>query len=94
MVDNVEIYRDIDTKLMLQVKDDNKGALAELYIRNISNVTMYFVRFGNTDGSSEDLAHEVFTRIWLKRKTFREDSTFKAFMFSYCKRILKEHQRN
>ena len=94
MIDSEKTNGDIDTKLMLQVKNDNKEALADLYLRNIAYVIRYFAQIGKADGSSEDLAHEVFSRIWQKRKTFRKNSTFKAFLLGYSQRILKEHQRN
>ncbi len=85
---------DFDTKLMLQAKAGNIGAIDKLYKRNIKDVIRHFEQSGNVNGYSEDLAHEVFIRMLEKAETFRENSTFKAFLNGFIQRVLNEHRRN
>ena len=94
MINEEKTCGDIDTKLMLQVKQGDAEAYTTLYENHLSSVKRYFKQFGKADGYSEDLAQEVFIRIWHKRKTFRENSTFKAFLNGFTRRVLNEHRRN
>lgn len=93
MTDNKNYNDNIDTKLMLLVKEGDTEAMDRLYERNIDKVKRYFEQSGNVNGYSEDLAHDTFMRILEKRETFRENSTFKAFLNGYIRKILQEYKR-
>ena len=93
MNEETKINHDIDTQLMLRLKKGNIKALETLYKKHISDVTNFFLYIGKTDGYSQDLAHEVFLRLWLKRESFRGDSNFEEFLYGFARNILKEHYR-
>lgn len=90
----MKYHGDIDTQLMLLVKQGDQDAMGELYQRNISNVKRYFAQVGKVNGRSEDFSHDVFTCIWRNREFFRAESTFKTFMYSISKIVLINHLRS
>ncbi len=78
---------------MLLVKKGDNKAYTNLYNNHISNIRRYFKQSGNVNGYSEDLAQKVLFQIWHKRDTFQENSTFKAFLDGFKRKILQEHRR-
>ena len=62
--------RDPDVRLMLEVRDDDAGAFEELMLRYQGRlVTVLGHLVGNRD-QAEDLAQEVFMRVYRSRKTY------------------------
>src|SRR5262249_28038297 len=74
--------RDPDVRLMLQVRDDEPGAFAELvgrYQHRLVGVIHHLV--GNAD-EAEDLAQEVFLRVYQARKRYHPRSKFSTWLFT------------
>ena len=68
--------RDPDTRLMLGVRDDEPGAFEELVARYQSRlVGIMHHLVGNAD-EAEDLAQEVFLRVYRARKKYRARCKF------------------
>lgn len=84
---------DNDAYLMSRVRDGNTVAFARLYIRYRSYLIDYLTGIGNVDGRSEDLAHEVFIRIWENRQFFRGDSAFCTYMLAIAGNVVREQNR-
>jgi RNA polymerase sigma-70 factor, ECF subfamily len=79
--------RDPDIRLMLQVRGDEPGAfeqLVERYQHRLVAVMMHLV--GNT-AEAEDLAQEVFLRVYRARKKYRPRAKFSTWLFTIANNL-------
>lgn len=79
--------RDPDIRLMLRVRNDEPGAFAELvenYQHRLIAVMHHLV--GNAE-EAEDLAQEVFLRIYRARKKYRPRSKFSTWLFTIANNL-------
>jgi RNA polymerase sigma-70 factor (ECF subfamily) len=89
--------RDPDIRVMLQVRDDEPGAFEELvehYQHRLVAVLHHLI--GNLD-EAEDLAQEVFLRIYRSRKKYRPRAKFSTWLFTIANNlalnVLRSRQR-
>jgi RNA polymerase sigma-70 factor (ECF subfamily) len=89
--------RDPDIRLMLRVRDDDAGAfeeLVELYQQRLVALMHHLV--GNAE-EAEDLAQEVFLRVYRSRKQYRPRSKFSTWLFTIANNLalnaLRSRQR-
>ena len=85
--------RDPDVKLMLQVRDDVEGAfeaLVRAYQARLVGVLAHLV--GKAD-EAEDLAQEVFLRIYKARKGYRPRAKFSTWLFTIANNLALNHLR-
>ena len=89
--------RDPDVRLMLRVRDDDAGAfqeLVELYQQRLVSVMHHLV--GNAQ-EAEDLAQEVFLRVYRSRKKYRARSKFSTWLYTIANNLglnaLRSRQR-
>ena len=78
---------------MLQVRDDVPGAfevLVERYQHRLVGVLAHLV--GNPD-EAEDLAQEVFLRIYQARKGYRPRAKFSTWLFTIANNLALNHLR-
>jgi RNA polymerase sigma-70 factor, ECF subfamily len=79
--------RDPDIRLMLRVRDDQPGAfeeLVELYQHRLVAVMNHLV--GNAE-EAEDLAQEVFLRVYRARKKYLPRSKFSTWLFTIANNL-------
>src|SRR5438105_11412486 len=79
--------RDPDIRLMLRVRNDEAGAFEELverYQHRLVGVMNHLV--GNAD-EAEDLAQEVFLRVYRARKKYRPRSKFTTWLFTIANNL-------
>lgn len=93
MPGNRKIKFNEDTRLMLQVADGDNIAYGRLYKKYFPVVVSYLTSLDRYQISPEDLAQEVFTRIWQNRKLFRADSSLKTYVLAIARNVLREHRR-
>jgi RNA polymerase sigma-70 factor (ECF subfamily) len=89
--------RDPDIRLMLRVRDDDSEAFAELvelYHHRLVTVMHHLV--GNAE-EAEDLAQEVFLRVYRGRKKYHPKAKFSTWLFTIANNlalnILRTRQR-
>jgi RNA polymerase sigma-70 factor (ECF subfamily) len=89
--------RDPDIRLMLRVKDDDNQAFAELvelYHQRLVTVMHHLV--GNAE-EAEDLAQEVFLRVYRGRKKYHPRAKFSTWLFTIANNLalnaLRSRQR-
>jgi RNA polymerase sigma-70 factor (ECF subfamily) len=89
--------RDPDIRLMLRVRDDDPaafGELVELYQHRLVAVMHHLV--GNSE-EAEDLAQEVFLRVYRGRKKYRPRAKFSTWLFTIANHLalnaLRRRQR-
>jgi RNA polymerase sigma-70 factor (ECF subfamily) len=79
--------RDPDTRLMLRVREGEREAFAELvekYQHRLVAVLHHLV--GNPD-EAEDLAQEVFLRVFRARKKYRARAKFSTWLFTIANNL-------
>jgi RNA polymerase sigma-70 factor, ECF subfamily len=79
--------RDPDTRLMLGVRDDESGAFEELverYQQRLVGIMHHLV--GNLQ-EAEDLAQEVFLRVYRSRKKYRARCKFSTWLFTIANNL-------
>jgi RNA polymerase sigma-70 factor (ECF subfamily) len=79
--------RDPDIRLMLRVRDDDATAFAELvelYQHRLVTVMHHLV--GNKE-EAEDLAQEVFLRVYRTRKKYRPRAKFSTWLFTIANNL-------
>ena len=94
MLGNRRIYLDEDTRLMIKASDGDEKAYAILYNKYFSAVMGFTLSFNGQFQSIEDIAQEVFYRIWKKREEYRPTAAFKTFLFAYAKNVIHEQQQH
>jgi len=68
-------------------------ALSEAWRRFAPMVVSLGARMLGADAEGDDLAQEVFCRLFQKAKTLRDPSTLRSFVFSFAVRVLKTELR-
>ena len=79
--------RDPDIRLMLRVRGDEPGAFEELverYQHRLVGVMNHLVR---NNEEAEDLAQEVFLRVYRARKKYRPRSKFSTWLFTIANNL-------
>src|SRR5947209_20573939 len=89
--------RDPDIRIMLRVRDDDPTAFAELVdLYNHRLVTVLHHLLGNPE-EAEDLAQEVFLRVYRVRKKYRPRAKFSTWLFTIANNLalnaLRSRQR-
>jgi RNA polymerase sigma-70 factor (ECF subfamily) len=76
-----------DKALMLAVRDGDVESFGVLFDRYHQRLYEFFYRLGSSAASSEDLVQEVFLRMLKYRRTFREDSEFRGWMYHIARTV-------
>jgi len=69
-------------------------AVTETWRRFAPGVVMMATRALGSEAEGEDVAQEVFHRLFAKAKTLREPDRLRSFVFSFAIRVLKSELRN
>ena len=86
--------RDPDVRLMLEVRDDNAAAFEELMLRYQGRlVTILTHLVGNRD-QAEDLAQEVFLRVYRARKRYVPGAKFSTWLFTIANNVASNARRS
>lgn len=86
--------RDPDIRLMLRVRDDDPTAFSEVvaaYQHRLVGVMHHLL--GNAD-EAEDLAQEVFLRVYRTRKKYRPKAKFSTWLFTIANNLALNALRN
>ena len=86
--------RDPDVRLMLRVRDGDRAAFAELvglYQHRLVGIMHHLV--GNVD-EAEDLAQEVFLRVYRTRETYSPKAKFSTWLFRIANNLALNAHRD
>ena len=78
---------DADVELMLRVKDGDEKAFAELFNRHAPRLVAYGDRFFHNRAIAEEVAQEVFLRLWRARKKYRPRARFTTWLYTIATRV-------
>jgi len=77
-----QALRDPDVRLMLSVQDDDAAAFEELVIRYQSRLVTLLEHLVGSRDLAEDLAQEVFLRVYRARKRYQPGARFATWLFT------------
>ncbi len=86
--------RDPDVRLMLQVRDDNAAAFEELVLRYQGRLTTVLEQLVQKRDLAEDLAQEVFLRVFRARKTYQPGAKFSTWLFTIANNVASNALRS
>ena len=85
--------RDPDVRLMLQVRDDNAAAFEELVLRYQNRLVAVLEHLVRKRGQAEDLAQEVFLRVYRSRKRYQPKAKFSTWLFTIANNVASNANR-
>ena len=86
--------RDPDVRLMLQVRDDNAAAFEELVVRYQGRLITVLEQLVHKRDVAEDLAQEVFLRVFRARKTYQPGAKFSTWLFTIANNVASNALRS
>src|SRR6478736_1369916 len=94
---SVMALRDPDIRLMLRVRDDDEAAFGELVERFQHRLVAVMHHLVGSMHEAEDLAQEVFLRVYRVRKKYRPKAKFSTWLFTIANNLalnaLRDRQR-
>ena len=70
-----------DNELIKEFQDGNEAAFNELVKRHLPDTYGFFIKFTKDEIEAEDLAQDVFIKMFKALKKFRFESEFKTYLF-------------
>ena len=86
--------RDPDVRLMLQVRDDNAAAFEELVLRYQGRLITVLEQLVHKRDVAEDLAQEVFLRVFRAGKTYEPGAKFSTWLFTIANNVASNALRS
>ena len=87
---------DRDAELMLRVRDGDTGAFTQLLERHRGAVVGFMYRMVQNRGVAEELAQEVFLRVYRSRSSYEATAKFSTWMFRIATHLalnwLRDHK--
>lgn len=80
-----------DIELMLRTKAGDDSAFSELMKRHYKGVLNYIYRFTNLKENSEDLAQEVFLRVYRSASKYRPEAKFTTWLYKIATNVSLTH---
>lgn len=78
----------IDVSLMLKVRDGDIHAFEELVERYQGAVVGTVAKMLNCRSEAEDIAQQVFIRLWKSAKRYKEQAKFTTFLFTITRNLV------
>lgn len=75
------LVEDDDARLMVAVGRGDKGAFSKLFDRHQAGVVRFCGRFVNTPARAEELAQDVFIKLYKSAGRYTVDAKFKTFLY-------------
>jgi RNA polymerase sigma-70 factor, ECF subfamily len=85
---------DPDVRLMLSVRDDDAAAFEELMLRYQERLVTVLEHLVNDRDLAEDLAQEVFLRIYRSRKRYAPGAKFSTWLFTIANNVASNARRS
>src|ERR1700742_4378754 len=85
---------DLDTQLMIQVQRDDASSFGELLNRNRNLVVNYLSRMVVSRAVAEELAQDVFVRIYRSRRTYEPTAKFSTWLYRITTNVALNHLRD
>ncbi len=91
MPDESSLQLDEDTRLMVKASDGDRSAYEKVYCRYFPTVVSFLSRRRCHRQACEDLAQEVFARVWRQRGRYKPLAPVKNYLLGVAANVLREH---
>ncbi len=85
---------DPDVRLMLEVRDDNAAAFQELMLRYQNRLITVLEHLVGHREAAEDLAQDVFLRVYRSRKRYVPGAKFSTWLFTIANNLASNARRD
>ncbi|HEX4133220.1 MAG TPA: RNA polymerase sigma factor [Bryobacteraceae bacterium] len=85
---------DVDTQLMVRVQGDDSSSFTELLNRNRTLVVNYLSRMVVNRAIAEELAQDVFIRVYRSRQTYEPTAKFSTWLYRITTNVALNHFRD
>ena len=85
---------DLDTQLMIRAQADDASSFGELLERNRNVVVNYLSRMVTNRAIAEELAQDVFVRIYRSRQTYEPTAKFSTWLYRITTNVALNHFRD
>lgn len=85
---------DPDVRLMLEVRDDNAAAFEELMLRYQDRLMTILKHLVGDVQQAEDLAQDIFVRVYRSRKTYEPSAKFATWFFTIANNVVLNAMRS
>jgi len=85
---------DLDTQLMIRVQRDDASSFGELLNRNRNLVVNYLSRMVINRAIAEELAQDVFIRVYRSRQTYEPTAKFSTWLYRITTNVALNHFRD
>ncbi len=82
-----------DKKLMHEAAKGNRAAFAEVFGKYYPGVLNFFWRLVWDHAKAQELAQDVFLKLWRKRRSYRGTGKFSTYLFQIAKNHWVNHLR-
>jgi len=86
--------QDPDVRLMLRVRDDDAAAFEELVARYQDRLIMILAHLVGVRHQAEDLAQDVFLRVYRARKRYEPGAKFSTWLFTIANNVASNALRS
>ncbi|HWL10673.1 MAG TPA: sigma-70 family RNA polymerase sigma factor [Planctomicrobium sp.] len=93
MASSSPYLRDPDVQLMLRVRDDDQGAFTQLVTKYQDRMIAIFVNMFRDTALAEDLAQEVFLRVYRARNSYHPTAKFSTWLFQIANNLASNSRR-
>lgn len=90
----MELARDLDTELMIAVQRDDAHSFTELLNRNRVVVVQYLARMVENHAIAEELAQDVFIRVYRSRLRYEPTAKFTTWLYRITTNVALNHFRD
>jgi RNA polymerase sigma-70 factor (ECF subfamily) len=85
---------DLDTQLMIRLQRDDASSFGELLHRNRNLVVNYLSRMVVNRAVAEELAQDVFVRVYRSRQTYEPTAKFSTWLYRITTNVALNHFRD
>ncbi len=86
--------RDPDVQLMLQLRGGNQAAFDRLYAKYLPRVLALITHLMGHSRHTEDLAQEVFLRMYRARRSYEAGAKFSTWLFTIVNNVVSNARRS
>src|ERR1700761_1304411 len=82
-----------EKQLLMEVADGNEAAYKRLFVHYWDQIYSTALLFTKSRELSQDLAQDVFAKVWVRREKLKEIDRFDAFLFIIARNVIIDRLR-
>ena len=86
-------HNDSDEDLCIGVREGNQGSFRSLFDKYYGSLFRFFCHRGMDRALAEDMAQDIFVRVWQNRNTLNPSKSIKAYLFQAAANEIRMHFR-